>query len=75
MEEIIQLLNKTITDDNSSLEKNRSFELLIKARTINILKPQAENGVGFAIEAISRIAASDSSMPSAIQSTEKDFHE
>ncbi len=59
MQDIINILNSVIEKGQCTMEKNRAIELLIKARSIEILKRQADSGVGFAIEGISRIASSD----------------
>jgi len=58
MEEIIALLKRTIEESSYSKDKNRALGLLIQAKTIEILRPQAEQGTGFAMAAIAKIAAS-----------------
>lgn len=63
MQNIITTLSSIIEKGQCSREQNRAIELLIKARSIEILKTQAESGVGFAMEGISRIASSDTSSP------------
>jgi len=58
MKQVITLLYDYLEKGEISDEKNKAFELLIKARSIDILKEKAEQGVGFAIEGLSRIASS-----------------
>nr|WP_321467668.1 hypothetical protein [uncultured Desulfobulbus sp.] len=57
MNDIIELIKQNIENDTNSEIKNQTIELLIKARAIEILRPKAEEGMGYAMEAISRIAA------------------
>ncbi len=57
MNDIIALIKQAIEDENYSESKNQALELFIKARAIEILRPNAEAGMGYAMEAISRIAA------------------
>ena len=61
MDKVIEIILKTIEGNSHSDQKSRDIELLIKAKSIEILKPQAASGIGFAMEAISKIAASTSS--------------
>lgn len=58
MQDIISSIKKSLEENNCSVARNGLYELMIKARAIDILKEQANLGVGFAIEAIGRIAAS-----------------
>ena len=67
MQNIIDILVSVIEKGNCSNEQLRAIELLIKARSIEILRRQAESGVGFAMEGISRIASSDTSSPSTLK--------
>lgn len=67
MEEIIKILMNALNENNHSPEKSRDIELLIRARTIEILKPQAESGMGFAMESIAKIAASSTDKIANIQ--------
>ncbi len=67
MEEIIGILKKAIENNDHSAAKSRDIELLIRARTIEILKVQAESGIGFAMEAIAKIAASNPDQSASIQ--------
>jgi hypothetical protein len=73
VKDIIESLKKAIEQGTSSSVLNQTFELLIKAQSIEILRPKAEEGMGFAMEAISRIAASETIPPSAIN-TSNDEH-
>ena len=57
MNDIIELIKQNIENGTNSEIKNQTIELLIKARAIEILRPKAEEGMGYAMEAISRIAA------------------
>lgn len=58
MEKLLNIINTTIENESHSEKRTRDLELLLKAEAINIIKPHAEAGVGFAFEAISRIASS-----------------
>jgi len=57
MNDIIELIKQNLENGTNSEIKNQTIELLIKARAIEILRPKAEEGMGYAMEAISRIAA------------------
>lgn len=59
MEEVIKILTDTINNSDHSEKKSKDIELLLKAKAIEILKPQAESGIGFAMEAIAKIASSN----------------
>ena len=59
MEKIIYNLEKMMDLGKISDDECKIICLLIKAKTIEMLAPQAINGVGFAMEAISKIASSD----------------
>ena len=58
MEQLIKIITELIKEESLSEQKIKYLELLFKAEAINIIKPHAEAGVGFALESISRIAAS-----------------
>ena len=58
MKQLIDILTDLIKEESPSEQKTIYLELLLKAEAINIIKPHAETGVGFALEAISRIASS-----------------
>lgn len=57
MNDIITIIKQSIENETYSKDKNQALELFIKARAIEILRPNAEAGMGYAMEAISRIAA------------------
>ena len=73
MKQTIDILIDTIKNNNHSEGKSRDIELLLKATAIEILKPHAESKIGFAMEAIGKIAASSYSRNSQLNSSIDDI--
>lgn len=73
MEDVIALIKNEISVESDPKIKSKNLELLVKARSIEILRTQAESGTGFAMEAIGRIAASSSEKSSEIKDAISDL--
>jgi hypothetical protein len=58
MQEIIDVIKDVVKGDSHSENKSRNIELLLKAYAIQLLKPQVDSGIGFAMEAVGKIASS-----------------
>ena len=75
MDDVIKIILKELGSGSCSQDKAVWVELLIKANAIQQLQAHVDSGMGFAIEALGKIAASssisDSSLPDAIEKVAK----